>query len=121
MSTEKSTEKKASARRYTTEYKAEAVKLVWEIGNKRAAAELGIPESTLSSWATAAKSGGIDTGLGTQQPGSAISLAAEIQQLKAENKAMAKANALLRKENAFLEEASAFFAASRQKLAKEKE
>jgi len=112
---------KREARKYTPEYKAEAVKLVREIGNTRAAAELGIPESTLSHWTSAAAIGAIDTGVGTQTPDSAMTLAAENQQLRAEIKRIAKENARLAKENAFLEEASAFFAASRQRLAKEKE
>lgn len=108
-------------RSYTQEYKAEAVKLVREIGNGRAASELGVPASTLSHWVSAAKIGGVDTGAATQTPESAMTLAAEIQQLRAQIKSQTKRIRELEKTNAFLEEASAFFAASRQKLAKEKE
>jgi len=110
---------KKLVKQYSPEYKIEAVKLVKEIGNTKAARELGVPESTLSGWVKLTKLGGID--IGTQTPESAMSLAAEIQRLNAELKAISKANALLRKENAFLEEASAFFAASRQRLVKVKE
>lgn len=113
--------KKRQTKKYSMEYKVEAIKLAKEMGNGRAAAELGISKSTLSGWTTCANAGEIDLGLGEQTPGGALTLAAEIKHLKAELKAMSKANALLRKENAFLEEASAFFAASRQRLAKEKE
>lgn len=56
----------------------------------------------------------MDTGIGTQTPGSAMTQAMEIQQLRTEIKALVKENARLKKENDFLEEASAFFAASRQ-------
>ncbi len=112
---------KRSTKQYTKEYKIEAVKLVREIGNTKAAIELGVPKSTLSQWVNQAEIGGIDTGAGTQTPGSAMTQAMEIQQLRAENKAMAKDIARLKKENDFLEEASAFFAASRQKYAKKSE
>jgi transposase len=65
--------------------------------------------------------GEMDTGAGSQTPGSAMTQAMEIQRLRAENKAMAKDIARIKKENDFLEEASAFFAASRQKYAKKSE
>jgi transposase len=110
--------KKRVARHYSKEYKVEAVKLARQIGGKKAAAELGIPDGTLSSWIHDARRGAIDTGPGTQTPQSGLTQASEIERLKAENKTMAKDNKRLREENAFLEEASAFFAASRQRLAK---
>jgi len=110
-------EKKAT-RTYDKAYKVEAVKLGREIGCKKAAAELGIPSGTLSSWLNDARKGAIETGVGTQSPGSALTQASEIQRLRAEVKAQAKEIKRLREENEFLEEASAFFAASRQKSAK---
>ena len=110
--------KRQTARTYSKECKVEALKLARQIGGKKAAAELGIPEGTISSWMYEARKGGIDTGLGTQSPQSGLTQASEIQRLKAENKALARDNKRLREENAFLEEASAFFAASRQRLAK---
>jgi transposase len=112
---------KRSTKQYTKDYKTEAVKLVREIGITKAAIELGIPKSTLSQWLKRAKIGDLDTGAGTQTPGSAITQAMEIQQLRAEIKNLVKDNARLKKENDFLEEASAFFAASRQRLAKKSE
>lgn len=106
-------------RKYTQEYKSEAVKLARQLkDNKKAAAELGVPESTLSTWVKKADLGDIDTGKGTQTPASAMTQAAEIQMLKAEIKRIEKENARLKEINEFLEEASAFFAASRQKLGK---
>ncbi len=109
---------KRSTRKYTNEYKTEAVKLVREIGNSKAAIELGVPRSTLSQWTKQAEIGYLNTGTGTQNPGSAMTQAMEIQQLRADIKTLAKDNARLKKENDFLEEASSFFAASRQKLGK---
>jgi transposase len=112
---------KRDTKHYTKDYKAEAVKLVREIGNAKAASELGVPKTTLSHWTRQANIGEIDTGTGSQTPGTAMTQAMEIQRLRAENKALAKENARLKKENDFLEEASAFFAASRQKYAKKSE
>jgi transposase len=113
--------KRDPARQYTAEYKAEAVKLALKIGNGQASAELGVPASTLSHWSRAAKRGAIDTGVGTQTPQSAMTQAAEIQRLRAENKTFAKEIRELKRINEVLEEAAGFFAASRQRLAKEKE
>jgi transposase len=116
-----SKENESKPRKYTEEYKVEAVKLVREIGNRQASRELGIPPSTLFQWVQAAKRGLMDTGVGTNTPAGAMTMAEEIQKLRAEIKAQAKEIARIKKENAFLEEASAFFAASRQKSVKEKE
>jgi len=115
--TMESTEKRET-RTYSSEYKVEAVKLAQQIGAKRAAKELGIPEGTVSGWKHKAQIGTIDTGLGTQSPQSGLTQASEIQRLREEIKAINRENKRLREENAFLEEASAFFAASRQRLAK---
>jgi len=112
------TTNKGKARSYSKEYKAEAVKLAREIGSSKAAAELGVPLGTMSSWAYEARKGAIDTGPGTQTPRSGITQASEIQRLKEENKALSKENKRLREENAFLEQASVFFAASRQRPAR---
>jgi transposase len=109
------------ARKYTAEYKAEAVKLVQEIGNGQASIELGVAPSTLSHWVSAARIGRIDMGAGTQTPGGAMTQAAEIQRLRSEIKSLAKENREIKRINALLEEAAAFFAASRQRSAREKE
>ena len=76
---------KRATKRYTQEYKVEAVKLVRFLkDNKKAALELNVPESTLSTWMKKAKSGDIDTGKGTQTPDTAMTQALEIQKLKYE-------------------------------------
>lgn len=110
--------KRGTPRSYTPEYKKEAVKLAREIGHKRAANELGIPSGTLGGWCGEAKRGGIDLGQGALEPQSAMTQAAEIQALKAENKAMEREIRRLTELNEFLEEASAFFAASRRRSGK---
>jgi len=111
-------ETKRAVRSYDKNYKVEAIKLARQIGGKKAAKELGIPEGTLSSWMHDARKGVINTGLGTQTPETAQTQASEIQRLKEENKLLAKENKRLVEVNNFLEEASAFFAASRQRLTK---
>lgn len=48
-------------RRYTKDYKVEAIKLALQLkDNKRAAIELNLPESTLSTWVKKAERGDID-------------------------------------------------------------
>jgi len=51
---------KRITKQYTKEYKAEAVKLVREIGTTKAAIELGVPKSTLSQWVKRAEIGDLD-------------------------------------------------------------
>ena len=56
---------KREQRRYTNDYKVEAIKVTWQLkNNKKAATELNVPESTLSTWVKKAELGDIDTGRG---------------------------------------------------------
>ena len=108
-------------RQYDKAYKVEAVKLAREIGQARAATELGVPKNTLYGWVRASRLGMLDLGIGAQTPQSAMTLSEEIAQLRQQIKTLEKENRRLQKENDFLEEASAFFAASRRKSEKTKE
>ena len=108
-------------RRYDHEYKVQAVKLAKEIGQAKAARELGIPKNTLYGWMRAKRQGDLDLGAGTQTPESAMTLNEELKQLRQQLKEQEKEIRRLKKGNEFLEETSAFFAASRLKLAKTKE
>jgi transposase len=112
---------KREIKKYPQDYKVKAVELAKEIGQSKAAMELGVPVGTLHGWITAAQKGELDMGVGKQNPETGLTLVEELKQLRAEMKNQAKIIALLRKENAFLEEASAFFAASRQRLTREKD
>ena len=103
---------------YDKEFKVQALKLGKEIGLSKAAVELGIPKDTIYGWNRAAKEGRIDLGPGMQTPETAMSLAEEVQKLRAENKAKDKEIRRLKEENEFLEDASAFFAASRRRSVK---
>ena len=101
----------ATNRQYDHEFKVQAIKLAQEIGQAKAAKELGISKNTMYTWMRAHRLGYLDLGCGTQTPQSALSLHEE---LKAQEKEIRR----LKKENDFLEEASAFFAASRLKSTK---
>ena len=87
---------KRTTRQYTKDYKTESVKLVKEIGITKAAIELGVPKTTLYQWVKLAEIGDLDTGAGTQTPGSAMTQAMEIQKLRADIKALVKDNARLK-------------------------
>lgn len=103
------------ARSYTDEFKAQALKLAKEVGATRAARELGIPANTLGNWVYKAKKGEVDSGIGEQTPETALTLAAEVQELRKQVKAQEKEIKRLNELNEFLEDASAFFAVSRRK------
>ena len=108
----------AANRQYDHEFKVQAVKLAQEIGQAKAAKELGISKNTMYTWTRAQRLGYLDLGCGTQTSQSALSLHEELVQLRAQLKAQDKEIRRLKKENDFLEEASAFFAASRLKSTK---
>ena len=96
------------ARTYTKEFKAQALKLAKEVGNKKAAEEIGVPYNTLNGWVRKAKKGEIDPGLGEQTPETALTLAAENQELRKQLKEHDKEIKRLNELNVFLEEASVF-------------
>lgn len=106
---------------YDLEYKIQAVKLANEIGQAKAATELGIPRSTVYTWIRMVRLGRLDLGEGMHTPKSAMTLNEELIQLRQQVKVQEKEIRRLKKKNDFLEEASAFFAASRLKSAKTKE
>ena len=97
------------------------MKLAKEIGQAKAAEELGVPRNTLYGRVHANRLGNLDLGAGSQTPQSAMTLNEELLRLRQQVKELEKEIRLLKKENDFLEEASAFFAASRLKSAKTKE
>ena len=106
---------------YDLEYKIQAVKLANEIGQAKAAAELGIPKSTVYTWIRMVRLGRLDLSEGMHTPKSAMTLNEELIQLRQQVRMQKKEIRRLKKENDFLEEASAFFAASRLRSAKTKE
>jgi transposase len=111
----------AENRQYDHEYKVQAVKLAKEIGQAKAAEELGPPKNTMYGWVRANRRGNLDLRTGSQTPQSALTLSEELIRLRQQAKEQEKEIRRLKKENDFLEEASAFFAESRLKSAKTKE
>ena len=92
-----------------TGLKVQAVKLAIEIGQAKAAKELGIPKNTMYGWVRANRLGNLDLGAGSQTPQSAMTLNEELIRLRQQVKEQEKEIRRLKKENDFLEEASAFF------------
>ena len=86
-------------RKFDEEYRIQAVKLVRESGIpvKRAACELGIGESTLNKWLSAAN-------------GQHVSEAALVEGEREELKRLRKENMQLRMERDILKKATAYFA-----------
>lgn len=109
------------ARTYDEEYKVQAVKLVEEIGVRRASKELQVPQGTLRGWIEKKKRGELDAGNGSRKPEESLNIVQQLQEARRQLKEQEKEIKRLKELNEFLEEASAFFAASRQKLAKKKE
>ena len=112
---------KRKTKTYDNEYKAQAVKLAQEIGAAKSAKELGIPEGTVYGWIKAFKEGRLSATEAVHTPKNALSLNEELIELRKRLREQEKENRRLKEENEFLEEASAFFAASRRKLAKNKD
>lgn len=106
------------AQKYEHEYKIQSVKLAQKIGTAKAAKELGIPENTMYGWMKAVREGRLDIGTGAHTPQNALTLNAELIQLRKRVKELEKENKYIKELNEFLEDASAFFAASRRKFPK---
>ena len=98
----------ATNRQYDQEYKIQTVKLAKEIGQAKAARELGVPKNTLYTWIRANRLGNLDLGVGSQTPKSAMTLNEELITLRKQVKDQDKEIRRLKEENEFLEEASAF-------------
>ncbi len=92
------------AKRYSEEYKAEAVKLVTErqLAVGVAAADLGVGKSTLDKWVRVAR----------ERKASGVELTPnELEELKR----LRKENRILREEHAILKKAAAYFAKDSQR------
>jgi transposase len=94
----------ATRRKFTREYKDEAVALVLGSGRSIAdvAKSLGINETSLGYWVKKAK----DTGQAEERP-LTVSERAELEELR-------KKNAQLQMENAFLKKVASFFASDQK-------
>ena len=88
---------------YSKEFKEEAIRLSDEIGNKKAAAQLGIPYYTLADWRNHSK----------HKPKETIPMSEE--ELRARNRELEREIAELREANNILKDALGFFAKDRKK------
>jgi len=102
-------------RRYTAEYRANAVKLAKEIGGSAASRELKVPADTLYTWMSRAKNGDLPLATTPPEAKNVLNLAERVKELERENKALRSENAQILRENQILEEAASFFAARRKK------
>ena len=80
----------AENRQYDHEYKVQAVKLAKEIGQAKAAKELGVPKNTMYGWVRANRLGNLDLGAGSQTPQSAMTLNEELLKLRRQVKELEK-------------------------------
>lgn len=88
---------------YSKEFKEEAIRLSDEIGNKKAAAQLGIPYYTLADWRNRSK----------HKPKEVQVLSEE--ELRIRNRELERENAELREANNILKDALGFFAKDRKR------
>ena len=88
---------------YSKEFKEEAIRLSDEIGNKKAADQLGIPYYTLADWRNRSK----------HKPKEVETLSEE--ELRIRNRELERENAELRQANDILKDALGFFAKDRKK------
>ena len=89
-----------SRRRYTDDFKAQAVTLAESIGRTKAARQLGIPVKSLENWLTASRAG---RPLSSPHRQPVSDTESELARLRAEN-------ATLKMEREILKKATAFFA-----------
>ena len=90
--------------KYSEEFKKEAIRLSDEIGNKKAAAQLGIPYYTLADWRNHSKHK-------PKEPEAELSAV----ELKIRYRELERENAELRVANEILKDALGFFAKDRKK------
>ena len=88
--------------KYSKEFKEEAIRLSDEIGNKKAAAQLGLPYYTLADWRNKSKHKPKEPELSNTE-------------LKIRNRELEREIAELRQANEILKDALGFFAKDRKK------
>jgi len=92
------------SKRYTKEYKSEALKLSEEIGSKEASKKLGVSDWTVRRWKAEA-----GTNKKEENWEASRKLATENRELQEKIKELERENARIRKENEFLEDAASFY------------
>ena len=89
-------------RRYTNEFKIEAVKLGHSVGMSEASRRLGIPDSSLFNWVRLERAGQLSSSsAGSVTPRSAKELEAEVDRLRRELASAKVDNEILKKVAAY--------------------
>lgn len=94
-------------RKYTIEFKQQAVQLAQSLGSgRKAAAQLGVSESNIHNWRTLAKAGALGSGAPDT---TSIKVPLPATNLEDENRRLQRENSELKKVNHILKQAAAFF------------
>ena len=92
-------------RRYTNEFKVEAVRLAQSIGGNPAAKRLGIPESNVWNWMRLSRAGKLNA-----IDGKAVALKGSVSEIEAENARLRRELASTKLDLEIVKKAAAYFA-----------
>ena len=92
-------------RRYTEEFKAEAVRLALTTGGNAAAKRLGIPQSTMTNWVRRSRDGAV-----APVAGAAVPIKRPVTELEAENARLRRELASAKLDLEIVKKAAAYFA-----------
>jgi len=92
-------------RRYTEEFKTEAVRLAMSTGGNAAAKRLGIPQSTMTNWVRRSREGALIPVAGTLAP-----VKRPVSELEAENARLRRELASAKLDLEIVKKAAAYFA-----------
>jgi len=90
-------------RRYTEEFKLEAVRLALSTGGNAAAKRLGIPQSTMTNWVRQSRDG-------ASAPGAAVAVKRPVSEVEAENARLRRELASAKLDLEIVKKAAAYFA-----------
>jgi len=90
-------------RRYTEEFKTEAVRLALSTGGNAAAKRLGIPQSTMTNWVRRSREGAVASG-------GAVPVKRPVSELEAENARLRRELASAKLDLEIVKKAAAYFA-----------
>ena len=91
-------------RRYTEEFKTEAVRLALSTGGNAAAKRLGIPQSTMTNWVRQSRDGAAAVA------GAAVAVKRPVSELEAENARLRRELASAKLDLEIVKKAAAYFA-----------
>jgi len=90
-------------RRYTEEFKTEAVRLALSTGGNAAAKRLGIPQSTMTNWVRQSREG-------ASAAGAAVAVKRPVSEVEAENARLRRELASAKLDLEIVKKAAAYFA-----------